>query len=839
MGNGWQLGYEGIDRGREGVREALCVLGNGVYATRGAAEEERASARHYPGTYVAGGYNERSSEVAGRQVVNEDLVNFPNWLWCTIELGEGGKRTVIRPFAMEVLSYEQVLDVRAGTLRRSYRVRDEEGRITAVESVRFVHMEHHHLAGIALAVRAENWSGTVVLRSGLDGAVVNENVARYRQLERHHLRMVERGAVAPEGIYLKVTTNASDIVMAQAARVRVKGKLAGEVERRIDESEEGRIVEEVWFRMKEGEQVRAEKVVAQFTSKDRGIGSVTKTARIALAEAPEFEALLVSHRMAWERLWRRCDIEVETQTPERPEGHEQLVLRLHIFHLLQTASPNTVGRDVGIPARGLHGEAYRGHIFWDELFILPFFIQRFPSIARSTILYRYYRLTAARKLAREMGCKGAAFPWQSGADGMESTQTMHVNPMSGRWDRDHSHLQRHINSAVAVNVWNYYEATDDRAFLEEYGAEMLLEIARFWSSLAKYNQELDRYEIEGVMGPDEYHEKYPWAEEGGLKNNVYTNITAVWCLLRARDALRLLSEDRRRELVELLELDGAELDRWKEITAKMRVVFHDGVISQFEGYDELEEFDWEGYRAKYGDIERLDRILKSEGKSPDGYKVSKQADVTMLLYLFRQEELLGLFERLGYELGEEDLLANVEYYQARTSHGSTLSRVVFTSAMHRHDPEGGGRLFLAALESDLCDIQGGTTEEGVHLGAMAGTIDIVTRYYAGLEYHLDRVCFTPRLPPHFEGIRFRVAYRHRWLEVGLTREQLEVGLDRDRSESVKLEINGVVYQLESGETIVVELEREEEGIRIRGEASMALPLGRRKEGGDGAGGGLE
>src|SRR5699024_11196129 len=120
---------------------------------------------------------------------------------------------------------------------------------------------------------------------------------------------------------------------------------------------------------------------------------------------------------AWARLWKRCDVEVENAEHIQTKGYEQLILRLHIFHLLQTASPNTVGRDVGIPARGLHGEAYRGHIFWDELFILPFYIQRFPSIARTAILYRYYRLDAARKLAKEDGYQGAAYPWQSGSDG--------------------------------------------------------------------------------------------------------------------------------------------------------------------------------------------------------------------------------------------------------------------------------------------------------------------------------------------------------------------------------------------------------------------------------------
>ncbi len=403
--------------------------------------------------------------------------------------------------------------------------------------------------------------------------------------------------------------------------------------------EPDRIAKEIRLEVREGQTLRVEKVVALFTSRDRGIAEAGVAARLAMSDAPGFEALRQTHRAAWARLWRRCDVEVDTEPDPDLAVHDQLVLRLHIFHLLQTASPHTAGRDVGIPARGLHGEAYRGHVFWDELFILPFYVQRLPALARSVIRYRYYRLDAARKLARQAGCAGAAFPWQSGSDGREATQELHLNPLSGRWDPDYSHLQRHVNSAIVYNVWRYYEATADRAFLEAYGAEIVLEIARFWSSLARWNLTTGRYDITGVMGPDEYHEKYPDAASGGLRNNAYTNLTAVWCLLRALDVLDAISRERREELLQLLAIDDAELQRWDVISRHMAVAFHDGVISQFEGYGDLAELDWAGYTKRYGRIERLDRLLRAEGTSTDRFKVSKQADLVMLLYLFSSEEL--------------------------------------------------------------------------------------------------------------------------------------------------------------------------------------------------------
>ncbi len=807
MSDNWKLNYDGLDRQQEGLREALCALGNGVFATRGAAEERFADEVHYPGTYVAGGYNELSSEVAGRTVVNEDLVNFPNWLWLSFR--PAGEQW-LNLWKMDLLEYHQQLDLRDGVLLRRFRVRDDSQRITSVESRRIVHMKKHHLAAIQWRLVAENWSGRVEIASGIDGSVTNENVERYRQLESKHLDVIDRGTVAPEGIYLKVRTNQSDIEMAQAARTRVAGLQKRALRRHIDQEHPERICEQLHFELPEGRQITVEKVVAQFTSRDRGVGDFSKTTRLAVDAAPDFDELLTSHRQAWQRLWRRCDVEIDVADEVLGAEHDQLVLRLHLFHLLQTASPNTVGRDVGIPARGLHGEAYRGHIFWDELFILPFYTMRLPSVTRSTILYRYHRLDAARELAREAGCEGACFPWQSGSDGREATQQLHLNPMSGQWDPDYSHLQRHINTAVVYNVWKYWEATGDRIFLEEYGAEIILEIARFWSSLAEYNPDRKRFEIHGVMGPDEYHEKYPDADTGGLNNNVYTNVTVVWCLLRAMDVLELVGGDRARELKQMLSIDDADLQRWEQITKKMIVIFHDGVLSQFEGYDELQEFDWAGYAEEYENIERLDRILKAEGDLPDRYKISKQADVTMLLYLFRREELQALMARLGYELNDRDIPRNAEYYRARTSHGSTLSRVVYTSVVHRQDCEEGAKLFLRALESDICDVQGGTTPEGIHLGAMAGTVDIVKRYYAGLELSKEGLSFYPHMPARVHRIAFRARHKGRWYDIDLTHDRLRVEVDAVEAHGVTVFIEGQAYELGPGEVVEVGIEHPEE-----------------------------
>ncbi|HEX6308008.1 MAG TPA: glycosyl hydrolase family 65 protein [Longimicrobiales bacterium] len=800
----WILAYEGFDPAQEALREALCALGNGLFVTRGAAEESRADGLHYPGTYTAGGYNQLASEVAGRTVINEDLVNLPNWLPLTFRPADG---EWLRPDGVEILAWQQHLHLRDGVLHRRFRVRDSEGRITAVEARRLVSMSAPHLAAIDYRITPENWGGALQIRSALDGAVTNSGVARYRQLASRHLRPLATAAVAPEGVYLLVESTQSRIQIAQAARTRVQldgAPLAAE--RRILTEAEDRIGEELRVDIAVGDTVRVEKVVALYTSRDRGIGEPGAEARLAIGLAPAFDQLLQQHQLAWQALWRRYDIELGTCEAGSAAAREQLIVRLHVFHLLQTISQHTVGRDVGAPARGLHGEAYRGHIFWDELFILPFYDYRAPAITRSLLLYRYYRLDAARELARAAGYAGAMFPWQSSSDGREATQEVHLNPLSGRWDPDHSRLQRHVNGAIVYNVWRYYQATGDRAFLLEHGAEMVLEIARFWSSIAAWDEERGRYGIHGVMGPDEYHEKYPGAETGGLRNNAYTNVLAVWSLLRALDVLDEIGQSRRAELMALLGIDPDELDRWEEIARLMLIPFHDdGIISQFEGYDQLEELDWEAYRSSYGNIERLDRILKAEGSTPDRYKVSKQADVSMLFFLFSGAELRALFDRLGYRLTDELLRRNITYYTRRTSHGSTLSRMVFASVIHELDHEEGCRLFLEVLRSDVDDIQQGTTAEGIHLGAMAGTVAIVLHRYAGVSLRANGVHLAPALPDRIAHLRFRIHWHSRWLDIDLTGSRIRITADRDRAEPVPVAIGSEWYQIEPGAPLEVAL----------------------------------
>jgi alpha,alpha-trehalase len=785
----WILEFEGFDPAGEGLRETLCTLGNGYLATRGAVPEAKPDGIHYPGTYVAGIYNRLASNVAGRTVEDESIVNLPNWLRLTFSVDDGSWME-----AAELIDSHEELDLRRGILTRLGRVRDDGGRITQVTQRRLVSMDDPHLAALETTIVSENWSGRLQIRSLLDGGVTNSGVARYRALAGDHLVDVETAHVDDETVTLETRTRQSRILVAEAARTRLhrNGEPVTAARTRLEET--ASVGHELSLDLNEGEGVTVEKVVAVHTSRDAAISEPSYAARRAVERAASFDELLEKHGLAWHQLWRRFGVSLE-------EGDERTarVLNLHIFHLLQTLSPHTAALDVGVPARGLHGEAYRGHVFWDELFVFPVVSLRLPRLARALLRYRYRRLPEARFAAREAGLAGAMFPWQSASDGREETQRLHLNPRSGRWNPDSSWLQRHINAAIAYNVWQYYQVTGDLGFLAGFGAELIIEIARFWSSISRYDRALDRYEICGVMGPDEYHDAYPDAPSPGLDNNTYTNVMADWVLCRALDLLELLPSDRREEIHERLSLTPEEIERWEDISRKMRLIFHeDGVMSQFEGYEQLEEFDWDGYRSRYGDISRLDRILESEGDTPNRYKVSKQADVLMLFYLLSADDLEEIVTRLGYAFDNDTIPKTIDYYVERTSHGSTLSRVVNSWVLARSDRSRSWRFFVEALESDISDVQNGTTPEGIHLGAMAGTVDLLQRGYTGLEVRDDVLWLNPQLPTELRRLEFSVLYRGQLLELTVDDEHVTVVSRTAEAAPVSLGIGGRAAMLEAG-----------------------------------------
>jgi len=796
MADAWKFTYEGYWPDEERHREALCTVGNGYMATRGAAPESSADKNHYPGTYIAGCYNRLKTEISNETVENESLVNLPNWLFLTFRIEDDNW---FKLEDVDIKEYRQELDIRKAGLERSVLFSDKKGRLTRLTQHRFISMSSSHVCALKTVIVAENWSGNIRIRSALEGRLHNSGVDRYKNLNSTHLQPVRTDSVHGDIILLEVQTNQSQIYISEAARTRIFHNDESLMVHRDAIQEPGYIAQECNIHLVKGDELRVEKIVGVYTSKDRAISECSQQAIATVDAAGDYEKSLQEHSLAWEHLWRRCFITIKLRGGDENTGR---ILHLHILHLLQTVSTNTIDLDVGVPPRGLHGEAYRGHVMWDELFIFPFLNLRIPDITRALLQYRYRRLPEARRRAAREGFKGALYPWQSGSDGSEESQTLHLNPMSGRWIPDHSNLQRHINIAVAYNVWQYYQVTGDHDYLHFYGAEMIMEIARFWASVAHYNGSRKRYEINGVMGPDEFHERYPDAEVYGLKNNSYTNLMVVWLMCRALETLEVLPEHRRVSICERLQITQDELDHWNDISRKMFVPFHESdIISQFEGYEELREFDWEAYRQKYGNIQRLDRILESENDSANRYKVSKQADVLMLFYLLSSEEIEELFGRLGYNFDPELIPRNIDYYIKRTSDGSTLSALVHSWVMARSERDRSWDLFRESLASDVEDVQGGTTSEGIHLGAVAGTVDLVQRCYSGIEVRHDVLKFNPALPDELSYLNFSITYREHRLNIQIDDAALIIQASESHAKPIQIAFREETRQLASGETV--------------------------------------
>jgi len=288
----------------------------------------------------------------------------------------------------------------------------------------------------------------------------------------------------------------------------------------------------------------------------------------------------------------------------------------------------------------------------------------------------------------------------------------------------------------------------------------------------------------------------------------------------------MLPEYRRRELWEKLGLRREELERWDDITTKLYVPMHDGVISQFEGYDDLIEFDWAGYVERYGDIQRLDRILEAEDDSPNRYKLSKQADVLMLFYLLSRPELERTLGDLGVQLDDDMVRRTIEYYGARTSHGSTLSRIVHSWVLSRLDRDQSWDLFRHALGSDISDIQGGTTKEGIHLGAMAGTVDLVQRGFTGLAVEGDVLMLDPSIPPRLGKLSTHLLFRRQWIDLEITTETVTIAPEPGPYAPVDVRIGGEHLVLDPGERRTVALD-ELDISRVEIPRGVAHPQNRR------------
>ncbi|GMA07670.1 glycosyl hydrolase [Tetragenococcus halophilus subsp. flandriensis] len=782
----WNIEYYGYNPGKnEYSQESLLTVGNGFIGLRGTTPEMEISDNNYPALYLASLYNEVGSQVADKTIYNEDFVNAPNLQ--KMYLVVDGQRIDIEN--NQVLYMKRQLNLKNGLLSSYYTLQLDDGKKIAIQTKKIASMENVHQYAISYSFTPLNFSGEVTFISEADGDVYNYNVERYRSLSSRHLQVTKLQA-DKEMVSLLAKTNTSNITVSQQAKLR---GFQHSLDNLIIEEETDKVMQKVPLTVEEQNTYTFEKTVLvnQYRIEDE-----VPVIDLQAVTLPTFNECLQASNKEWATLWKKAGIHITGDLMS------QKLLNLHTYHLLVSASPKgNQGLDASVAARGLHGEAYRGHIFWDELFIFPFYILHFPEIIKPLLLYRYNRLEMAKKEAKEVGYQGAMFPWQSSLDGSEQSQDLHLNPISGAWKKDNSRLQRHISLAIAYNIWLYWHNTQDISFMKDYGLEMLLEIAHFWESAAVYNPASKRYDVDHVMGPDEFHESYPEAKESGLKNNAYTNMMVVWLFEEIGQIKNEFSTTDFATIQKKTGVNDQLLEKMDEIKQQLSLeIDSKGVIAQFDGYFGLKDLDWQHYKQEYGNIYRMDRILNAEGKSADDYKVAKQADSLMIFYNFSKEQVSTILKDLDYQVPADYVQKNLNYYLARTSHGSTLSRVVHAQlAAMVGDQDLSWQLYQEALYSDYRDIQGGTTAEGIHAGVMAATLYIPLTTFAGLDIRKDIISFEPNLPQAWSSIQFSITIRDIDFTIFVSHETITI----TPTQTTFVEINHEKIELSANEQTTI------------------------------------
>ena len=765
----WSITYYDYDPIKEKSRESLLAIGNGYFGNRGAMEEVKADKNHYPGTYMAGLYNRLESPIGDRMIENEDFVNTPNWTYIKFKIDDGewwDYKTA------HFNLYKKSLNLKTGLFSKEFIVSLSDGKKVQISSKRIVSMANKHAAAQQYTLTPLNFSGKIDFLIGIDAEIENKGVNRYNSLNQKHLDFVSSDT-KNNFLQVKVRTTQSKIEISQSVRhtASILGKQKELAFVTVSNMSGAYAAYET--QLQEKQSIQIEKVLSVCKNDDHDANE--KNSLDILNTLAGFDMLYKESTKAWSEIWNEIDIEIDG------DRLSQKLLRLHSYHMMVAASGFNKDIDASVTARGLHGEAYRGHIFWDELFILPFYNIHFPEVSKSLLMYRYRRLDEARKYAKEHGYKGAMFPWQSGSDGREETQTVHLNPLTGKWGEDNSSLQRHVSLAIAYNIYQYMLATKDQEFFDHYGAEMYLEICRFWASKAEKDPKTGKYSIDKVMGPDEFHEMYPQAENGGIKDNAYTNIMVAWMLGKVKSLMSKMDCVAEENVLLKLQISYQEILRWNDIASHLNLdISPDGIIAQYQGYFDLQELDWDYFREKYGNIYRMDRLLKAEGKSADDYKVAKQADTLMTFFNLEKQEVDEILKNLGYQLPNDYLEKNLKYYLARTSHGSSLSRVVHAQLANIiNDEELSWEMYQEALGSDYIDIQGGTTGEGIHTGVMASSLMVSLTNYAGLNLHKEVLELQPQLPKQWNSIKFKSLFRGVNFQFHITKDSIDMSADQD------------------------------------------------------------
>ncbi|MCP4273879.1 MAG: glycoside hydrolase family 65 protein [Gammaproteobacteria bacterium] len=755
--NKWIVLETDFDTNFQGKGESIFCLGNGYLGIRSATEESYYG--QVRNLFVAGTFNKSNSN---------EVTELPNAAdTCSMDIFLDQER-----FSLDkghFSKYTRTLNLKNGELKRSFTWCNSAGKKFRFTFHRFVSMNDLHTYGSKVSIIPLNCQAKIQIKSGINGQVTNSGAQHFEEGEK---RIYEK-----QYLQMQYTTSESGISFVH----NTCHSFTGDVQSITSRFEMAR--RKVWMTfegvIEDGVGLEFQKVSNVFITRDKD------TAQLGLDDLfvysidhlkrqldKGYDVLLEDSSAVWNALWQDMDIEIDSNN-----NFDQLAIRFAQYHLL-ALTPKHDSR-YGVAAKGLSGEGYKGHSFWDtEIFILPFYTFTFPEIARSLLEYRYHTIDSARKKASDNGYKGAMYPWESAwmKDGEVTPIWGAADVVSGKATKILSgFIEQHITSDVAYAVWQYYMVTGDVDFMKSYGYEILMDTAIFWSSRLEWSEEHRRYHINDVVGPDEYKEH--------VNNDAFTNYMARWCM---ENAINYYDELKKNDPQTFDKLNGC-LNLDVEIPEMIRkydqiylpVPNEDLIIPQDDSYLQKRLIDL----SKYKEAHQVDLIFKDYNLDQiNEIQVTKQASIVMLMYLLEQKFNDTIKE------------ANFNYYEPKTLHDSSLSLSTHSVlASDLNHSEQAYQLFEKAARIDLGpDMK--TSDAGIHAASLGGLWQIVVCGFAGLRMTDGMLRINPLLPVEISSISFPINWKTNPLRITVDKKTLKI--QNRGTDMVQLEVFEIKYQVE-------------------------------------------
>ena len=733
----WLICESAFDERYLGKCESIFAQGNGYLGVRNALEET------YTGTkrdmFVTGTFNKASQEEV------TELPNVPDMT---------GMKIVIDGYEMnlsqgKLISYSRILNLKNGETVREISWISQSGITVTAKFRSRVSLAEEHVMAASVDLTLDK-EAAVVVETGIDGSVTNSGAQHFEDIRRR----IYDGC---EMQYLSKTTQ-SDVWIAEhaACKKNLPAAVLPVMDRRT-------LANRYSMKMTAGETLHFEKYSVVHSSRDmayertdeKEISELLKAdGRRVLQEAERkgYEELLKESAAVWKKYWEKSDIIIESKN-----GFDQLAVRFALYHLNIMVKHDD--NRVGIGAKALTGESYKGHSFWDtEMFILPYFTFTQPETARTLLEYRYHNLYGAHLKAKESGYEGAMYPWECAwvDDGEVTPLYLGADVVTGELVKVLTGIiEHHISADIAYAVEQYYLVTGDDDYMDKYGYEIILDTALFWASRVEYNEKQNRYEILDVIGPDEYKEH--------VDNNAYTNYMAAYNMKQALELLKTLPVEK----PAVYELLGKKLNlaHIKTMIEKCIDKLYlprpnaDGIVPQYDKYLDLKELDL----SKYKDSSQVMSIYNDFNmEQMNQYMVSKQADMVMLLFL--QDTLF-----------DEDIKKkNFVFYESKTLHDSSLSKC--THAILANDlglKDMAYELYEGALSIDLGPKMK-SSDEGIHSASTGGIWESTVMGFGGVRMEGSRLRIKPRLPEDWTKLNFPLVWQGEPLKVTVTKEAVSV-----------------------------------------------------------------